>query len=185
MQPSKYKYKPYPAVALPDRTWPGASLTKSPVWCSTDLRDGNQALSEPMGPQEKLVFFRELVAMGFKEIEIGYPSASEADFQTARLLIESGAIPDDVAIQVLAPARSELIERTFEAVEGAKNVIMHLYMNSSPFFRDVVYRIGKDTLIDMVCHGAKVMTELAAKRSDGGAGVRFEFSPESFTDTEP
>ena len=185
MQPSKYRYKPYPGVQLPERKWPSATLNKAPVWCSTDLRDGNQALSDPMGPQEKLAFFKELVAMGFKEIEIGYPSASEADFNAARLLIESGAIPDDVAIQVLAPARDELIARTFEAVEGAKNVIMHLYMNTSPFFRDVVYRIDKPTLIEMVCHGACTMRALAAQRSDGGAGVRFEFSPESFTETEP
>ncbi|MBQ5770194.1 MAG: 2-isopropylmalate synthase, partial [Clostridia bacterium] len=185
MQPTKYKYKPYPSVSLPERKWPGNSMTQAPTWCSTDLRDGNQALSEPMDPQEKLEFFKELVAMGFKEIEIGYPSASEADFQTARLLIESGAIPDDVAIQVLAPARDELIARTFEAVEGAKNVIMHLYMNTSPFFRDVVYRVDKQTLINMVCHGAHTMTALAEKRADGGSGIRYEFSPESFTDTEP
>ena len=185
MQPTNYKYKPYPNVSLPQRKWPGCSMTQAPTWCSTDLRDGNQALSEPMDPQGKLEFFKELVAMGFKEIEIGYPSASEADFQTARLLIESGAIPDDVAIQVLAPARDELIARTFEAVEGAKNVIMHLYMNTSPFFRDVVYRVDKETLISMVCHGAHTMTALAEKRTDGGSGIRYEFSPESFTDTEP
>lgn len=185
MQPSKYRYRPYPAVSLPNRTWPNNAPQHAPIWCSTDLRDGNQALPEPMNPQDKLLFFRELISMGFKEIEIGYPSASEADFETARLFIESGVIPDDVAIQVLAPARDNLIQRTFEAVEGAKNVIMHLYMNTSPFFRDVVYRIDKQTLIDMLAHGARTMLALAAKRTDGGKGMRFEFSPECFSDTEP
>lgn len=185
MKNGKYCYRPFTGMELENRQWPSKTLMGAPVWCSTDLRDGNQALAEPMSSDEKLEFFAELVRLGFKEIEIGYPSASDTEFRTARDLIEGGLIPDDVAVQVLAPARDDLIERTFEAVEGAKHVIMHLYMNTSPFFRDVVYKVDKDTLLRRMVHGAEVMRACAAKRADGGAGIRFEFSPESFTDTEP
>lgn len=185
MQPSQYRYAPYPAVSLPDRQWPQNRITRAPTWCSVDLRDGNQALAEPMSPMEKRDFFRALISMGFKEIEIGYPSGSQADYDTARMLIGEGEIPEGTAVQVLAPARENHIFRTFDAVEGAEKVIMHLYMNTCPLFREIVYRTDRQTLIKILTAGALSMRERAAKRKDGGRGVRFEFSPENFIDTEP
>ncbi len=181
MKPSGYRYAAYPAIDLPDRQWPGRVITKSPIWCSTDLRDGNQALSEPMSVQEKLEFFTKLVETGFKEIEVAYPSANDTEFKTVRTMIEGEVIPDDVTIQVLTPARDDLIERTFLSVEGAKNVLVHLYMNTSPFFRDVVYRTDKKTMIRRLEHAAALMRSCAGKKE----GIRFMFAPESFTDTEP
>ena len=125
------KYKPFTPIDLPDRTWPGKVITKSPTWCSVDLRDGNQALIEPMGPERKLKMFKTLCDMGFKEIEIGFPSASDTDFDFCRKIIDENLIPDDVVIQVLTQAREELIRRTFEAVDGSKQAIVHLYNSTS------------------------------------------------------
>ena len=125
------KYKPFPPIDLPDRTWPGKVISEAPVWCSVDLRDGNQALIEPMGPDRKVTMFKALCGMGFKEIEVGFPSASETDYAFCRKLIDEDLIPDDVVIQVLTQSRQELIRRTFEAISGAKRAIVHLYNSTS------------------------------------------------------
>ena len=135
------KYKPFEPVDLPDRQWPGKVIDKAPIWCSVDLRDGNQALVEPMGHERKLRMFRHLVQLGFKEIEVGFPSASQTDFDFVRFLIENGEIPDDVKIQVLTQAREELIKRTFESIEGAKQAIVHLYNSTSTLQRRVVFNL--------------------------------------------
>ena len=134
------KYRAYAPIILPDRQWPSRIIDKAPIWCSVDLRDGNQALIEPMGVERKNRMFQLLVGMGFKEIEVAFPSASQTDFDFVRSIIESGAIPDDVAIQVLTQCRPELIERTFEAVKGAKKVIVHFYNSTSALQREVVFR---------------------------------------------
>ncbi len=179
------KYVPFQPVALPDRTWPNARLAHAPVWCSVDLRDGNQALAEPMNFEEKLLLFKALVRMGFKQIEVGFPSASALEFETVRALIERGLIPDGVAIQVLTPARDHLIRRTFEALEGCKRAIVHLYSNTSPLFRELVFKTDRQGVIDMAVHGAALIRELAEARPDGGKGIQFEYSPECFSATEP
>ena len=164
MKPSFQKYLPFQPVSLPDRTWPDKVVRKAPVWCSVDLRDGNQALAEPMDLDDKLELFDALVGMGFKEIEVGYPSASQTEYDCVRALIERDLIPDDVFIQVLMPARPELIEKTFYAVRGAKNVIMHLYNATSPFFRRVVFRKDEDEVVRMAVEGAAYVYELAQKQ---------------------
>src|SRR3954464_7491767 len=134
-----HKYRPFPPTQLPDRTWPSKTITKAPLWCSVDLRDGNQALVEPMGPDRKRVMFAALVKMGFKEIEVGFPSASQPDFDYVRMLIEEDLIPPDVTIQVLTQAREHLIRRTFDSIRGAKAAIVHLYNSTSPLQRRVVF----------------------------------------------
>ncbi len=179
------KYIPFKPVPLKERRWPANQVTRAPVWCSTDLRDGNQALVDPMTFEEKLEFFLALVKLGFKEIEVSFPSASQVEFDFTRAVIERGLVPDDVSIQVLTQAREHLIRRTFEAIEGAPSAIVHLYINSSPFFRQVVYQAGRQGVIDMAVSAAHLMVALAKARSDGGAGIRFEFSPECFSGTEP
>ena len=133
------KYVPFPPLSLPDRTWPNQTLSRAPIWCSVDLRDGNQALINPMGPAKKMELFRALLRIGFKEIEVGFPAASETDFAFVRELIEQQLIPDDVTIQVLVQARQPLIERTFEAIHGAKSAIVHLYNSTSTLQRRVVF----------------------------------------------
>ncbi|QPC85325.1 2-isopropylmalate synthase [Mesorhizobium sp. NBSH29] len=175
------KYLPYPAVGLKDRTWPENSITKAPVWCSVDLRDGNQALVDPMGHDRKARMFQLLLQMGFKEIEVGFPSASQTDFDFARWCIETANIPDSVDLQVLVQCRSELIERTFEAVEGAKSPIIHFYNSTSELQRRVVF--GKDVpgIIRIATDAAKMIMDKAAK---AGGDYRFQYSPESFTGTE-
>lgn len=183
MKPSFQKYLPFQPVDLPDRTWPGKVIKKAPVWCSVDLRDGNQALAEPMDLQSKLDMFDMLVGMGFKEIEVGYPSASQTEYDCVRALIERRLIPDDVFIQVLTPARPELIDRTFQAVRGAKNVIMHLYNATSPFFRRVVFHKDEDEVLEMAVGAAKYVYELV-QRQDPDMNIRFEYSPEHFSATE-
>ncbi|MDO4548952.1 MAG: 2-isopropylmalate synthase [Clostridia bacterium] len=182
MLTSYRKYTPYKSIALPRRKWPERRLDKAPDWCSVDLRDGNQALVEPMNAREKLEFFKALVSMGFKQIEIGFPSSSQIEYDFARELIKGGHIPSDVYVQVLAPAREQLIRRTFEAVEGAENVIMHLYNNTSPFFRQIVYHTDLAGVTDMAVRAARLMVELARDR-DGK--TTFEYSPEGFQATEP
>ena len=137
------KYRAYAPIVLPDRRWPSQVIAKAPIWCSVDLRDGNQALIEPMGVDRKNRMFDLLVKMGFKEIEVAFPSASQTDFDFVRSVIESGQVPDDVAIQVLTQCRSELIERTFESVKGAKKVILHFYNSTSTLQRDVVFRTDR------------------------------------------
>jgi 2-isopropylmalate synthase len=175
------KYQPYPQIDLPNRQWPGKQITKAPVWCSVDLRDGNQALIDPMGQERKARMFKLLLDMGFKEIEIGFPSASQTDFDFARWCIEEGGVPDDVSLQVLVQCRPELITRTFESLEGAKNPIVHFYNSTSELQRRVVF--GKDVngIKQIAVDAAKMITDMAAK---AGGGYRFEYSPESFTGTE-
>ncbi|HWR84773.1 MAG TPA: 2-isopropylmalate synthase [Rhodoglobus sp.] len=179
------KYRPYHeiiAVDLPDRTWPGKRITEAPRWCAVDLRDGNQALIDPMSPERKRIMFDLLVGMGYKEIEVGFPSASQTDFDFVRSLIEEDLIPDDVTIQVLTQARKELIDRTYESIRGAKRAIVHLYNSTSILQRDVVFRTGKQGIIDIAVQGAKWC--VAAEPTAAGTEIFYEYSPESYTGTE-
>lgn len=175
------KYHAYPQVDLSDRTWPSRQITQAPIWCSVDLRDGNQALVDPMGHDRKARMFQLLLDMGFKEIEIGFPSASQTDFDFARWCIEEGNVPSDVSLQVLVQCRPELITRTFEALEGAHRPIVHFYNSTSELQRRVVF--GKDVagIKQIAVDAAKMVSDMAAK---AGGGYRFEYSPESFTGTE-
>jgi len=177
-----HRYQPIAPVDLPDRTWPAARITRAPQWCSVDLRDGNQALIEPMGAQRKLRMFDLLVKMGYKEIEVGFPAASQTDFDFVRDLIENGRIPGDVTIQVLTQSRDELIEKTFAAVRGARRAIVHLYNSTSTLQRRVVFGLDEDGIVAIAERGARRMRELA----DGmtGTEIVMEYSPESFTGTE-
>jgi len=178
------KYQPFQPIELNDRTWPGKVITKAPTWCSVDLRDGNQALIEPMGPERKARMFKALVGMGFKEIEVGFPAASETDYTFCRQIIEDGMIPDDVAIQVLTQSRPELIERTFEAVAGAKQAIIHLYNSTSTTQRRVVFNLDMAGITKIATDGAELIKELALKAEEAGTKIIHEYSPESFTQTE-
>ncbi len=179
------QYIPFQPVHLPDRQWPDKVIDKAPVWCSVDLRDGNQALITPMGIPEKLRFFHTLVDCGFKEIEVGFPSASETEYEILRELIDGGHIPDDVTIQVLVQAREELIRKTFEAVRGAKNVIIHFYNSTSTLQRKVVFRKDMDGIIDIAVQGARLIRQLTEEEvARSGMNIRYEYSPESFTGTE-
>ncbi|MCP5368159.1 MAG: 2-isopropylmalate synthase [Hyphomicrobiales bacterium] len=176
------KYVPFKPVPMPDRTWPGNTISKAPTWCTVDLRDGNQALIEPMGDERKERMFKHLVAIGFKEIEIGFPAASQTDFDFARKLIETDMIPDDVTIQVLVQARKELIDRTFEAIRGARRAIVHLYNSTSTLQRRVVFQQDKDGITAMAVQGATWIKEHAAAMPE--TEVVYQYSPESFTGTE-
>ncbi|HEY1722702.1 MAG TPA: 2-isopropylmalate synthase [Magnetospirillaceae bacterium] len=177
------KYRAFERINLPDRRWPSAVITKPPVWCSVDLRDGNQALVEPMGPDRKRRFFDTLVKMGFKEIEVGFPSASQTDFDFVRSLIEEKLIPDDVTIQVLTQARGELIRRTFESLKGVRRAIVHLYNSTSTLQRRVVFRQDRDGIKEIAVNGAKLIRELADAVT-GESEILYQYSPESFTGTE-
>ncbi len=177
------KYRPYPGILLSDRTWPDRRIEQAPVWCSVDLRDGNQALAVPMGIEAKLKMFELLVKIGFKEIEVGFPSASEVEYRFLRQLIEEGRIPDDLTIQVLTPAREHLIEKTFAALDGAKQAIVHLYNSTSILQREVVFRKDRGEIKALAVSGAELMVEL--RKKSGVPEIRFEYSPESFTGTEP
>ena len=177
------KYIPFAPVSLPDRTWPNNRIEKAPTWCSVDLRDGNQALVTPMNLQEKLDFFKLLVDIGFKEIEVGFPSASETEYEILRALINGHYIPDDVTIQVLVQAREHLIRKTFEAVRGAKNVIIHFYNSTSTLQRKVVFKKDMQGIIDIAVAGAKLVRELT-EADQSGTNFRYEYSPESFSGTE-
>jgi 2-isopropylmalate synthase len=176
------KYKPFTPIDLPDRTWPGKVIIKSPTWCSVDLRDGNQALIEPMGPERKLKMFKTLCDMGFKEIEIGFPSASDTDFDFCRKIIDEELIPDDVVIQVLTQAREELIRRTFEAVDGSKQAIVHLYNSTSTTQRRVVFNLDMAGIMKIATDGAQLIKELIPTVPN--TKIIHEYSPESFTQTE-
>jgi len=177
------RYSAYRPVDLPDRTWPAAVITEAPRWCAVDLRDGNQALIDPMSPARKKKMFELLVAMGFKEIEVGFPSASQTDFDFVRMLIEEDMIPDDVVIQVLTQSREHLIERTFEAIRGAKQAIVHLYNSTSTLQRRVVFGLDKEGIKDIAVHGARLCKKYAEQIADE-TEVFFEYSPESYTGTE-
>lgn len=184
MQQEK-KYVPFNRVSLPDRQWPDKIITKAPIWCSVDLRDGNQALVTPMGIDEKLKFFHTLVDVGFKEIEVGFPSASETEYEILRTLIEGGHIPDDVTVQVLVQAREELIRKTFEAVRGAKNVIIHFYNSTSTLQRKVVFGKDMEGITEIAVQGARLIKQLTEEEvARSGMNIRYEYSPESFTGTE-
>ena len=176
------KYEKFPKFDLKKRTWPDKELVKAPVWCSTDLRDGNQALQIPMSLEQKIEFFKFLIKIGFKEIEVAFPSASDTEFQLVRTLIEENIIPDDVTIQVLTQAREHLIEKTFESLKGAKNAIVHLYNSTSPMFREWVFNKNQKEVKDMAVTGAKQFEELAAKYNM--EHFRYEYSPETFSATE-
>jgi 2-isopropylmalate synthase len=179
------KYTPFHeqiAVDLPDRTWPDKRIEKAPRWCAVDLRDGNQALIDPMNTERKLKMFDLLVGMGFKEIEVGFPSASQTDFDFVRQLIEKDRIPDDVHIQVLTQAREHLIERTFEALEGSDRAIVHLYNSTSILQRRVVFREDQDGIVDIATQGARLCLKYEEQMK--GSNIVYEYSPESFTGTE-
>lgn len=179
------KYFPFEQINIPDRTWPNNTITKAPVWCSVDLRDGNQALIDPMNLNEKIEMFKTLVDVGIKEIEVGFPSASETEYEILRTLIDGNYIPDDVTIQVLVQSREHLIRKTFEAVKGAKNVIIHFYNSTSTLQRKVVFKKDMSGIIDIAVSGAKLiktLTDEISKTSD--MNIRYEYSPESFTGTE-
>ncbi len=181
-QKIKAKYRPFPRIELPDREWPNRLIDQAPFWCSVDLRDGNQALSVPMNLEEKHELFETLVAIGFKEIEVGYPSASETEFNFARFLVENGHIPSDVRIQVLVAAREHLIRKTFEAIEGAEKVIVHLYNSTNPLQRRVTFGMSKEQIKAISVDGTRLVKELVG--TVPGTEVYFQYSPESFTDTE-
>lgn len=175
------KYKQYPHVKLENREWPSKILEKAPLWCSVDLRDGNQALPIPMSINEKVEFFKLLVDIGFKEIEVGFPSASETEFNFLRKLVDDNLIPDDVHIQILTQSREHLIKRSFEAIEGVKNAIVHFYNSTSTLQRNVVFKMDKEEIKEIAVNGAKLIKDIA--RSFKG-NIRYEYSPESFTGTE-
>ncbi|MEB4616645.1 2-isopropylmalate synthase [Leucobacter sp. M11] len=180
-----HRYRPFSeiiAVDLPDRTWPTKTITEAPRWCAVDLRDGNQALIDPMSPERKRIMFDLLVKMGYKEIEVGFPSASQTDFDFVRHLIEDGAIPDDVTIQVLTQAREHLITRTYESLVGAKQAIVHLYNSTSILQRDVVFRSDREGIKQIAVEGAKLCK--AAEPIAAGTEIFYEYSPESYTGTE-
>ncbi len=176
------KYQPFPLIDLPDRQWPSRSIVAPPIWCSVDLRDGNQALPIPMSVEEKLELFDALVGIGFKEIEIGFPSASQIEFDFTRRLIEEKRIPDDVVVQVLVQAREELIYRTFESLRGAKKAIVHLYNSTSPIQRRIVFGMDKPEILGIAVRGAKLVKELV--HSVPETRIIFQYSPESFSATE-
>lgn len=181
MPDASRKYRPYPAIDLPDRIWPSKTIDTPPIWCSVDLRDGNQALIEPMGHERKTRMFALLLKMGFKEIEIGFPSASQTDFDFARWCVEEGNVPDDVSLQVLVQCRPELIERTFESLAGAHRPIVHFYNSTSELQRRVVFNKDVAGIKQIATDAAKMIADMAAK---AGGGYRFQYSPESFTGTE-
>jgi 2-isopropylmalate synthase len=177
-----HKYRAFAPINLPDRQWPMRIIDRAPLWCSVDLRDGNQALPEPMGPDRKRRMFDLLVRLGFKEIEVGFPAASETDFIFIRQLIEQQLIPEDVTIQVLTQARPELIERSFEAIRGARRAIMHLYNSTSTLQRRVVFGLDKPGIVDIAVGGARLIRELATAMPE--SEIVYQYSPESFTGTE-
>lgn len=178
------KYIPFKPVDLKNRRWPDRTIDTAPIWCSVDLRDGNQALVDPMNLEEKLMFFKTLCDMGFKEIEIGFPSANETEYEICRTLIDGGFIPEDVTIQVLVQARPHLIRKTFEAIRGAKNVIVHFYNSTSTLQRKVVFEKDMDGVTEIAVAGAELIRTLTESQA-GDCNIRYEYSPESFSGTEP
>lgn len=177
-----HKYRPFPPITLPDRQWPSARITAAPLWCAVDLRDGNQALIDPMSPTRKLRMFELLVSMGYREIEVGFPAASQTDFDFIRQLIDEDLIPDDVTIQVLTQARDELIGRTFESIRGVDRAIVHLYNSTSTLQRRVVFDKDREGITQIAVNGARLIAKLADDAPS--SAIRFEYSPESFTGTE-
>ena len=184
MKQYKNKYKQFNGVSLPDRTWPGKVLDHAPLWCSVDLRDGNQALVNPMGVDAKLEYFELLVKIGFKQIEVGYPSSSQTEFDFVRRLIEENRIPDDVTIQVLTQAREQFVQKTAESVRGAKNVILHLYNAISPAQRKYNFGKSKEEVIELAVRGVRAIKKVAGQLEAEGTHVTLEYSPENFSETE-
>ncbi|HXC02873.1 MAG TPA: 2-isopropylmalate synthase [Opitutaceae bacterium] len=182
--PPVTKYGPFPPVPLPNRQWPNRTLTRPPIWCSVDLRDGNQALAQPMSVEEKLEFFELLVKIGFKEIEVGFPSASQIEFDFTRRLIEENRIPGDVAIQVLCQCREDLVTRTLESLRGAKNAIFHLYNSTSPAQRRYVFNADKPAIVAIATRAVAQLKRDSQPLVAAGTKLRLEYSPESFTSTE-
>ncbi|MEZ0275260.1 MAG: 2-isopropylmalate synthase, partial [Roseimicrobium sp.] len=178
------KYRPFPSIDLPNRQWPARVLTQAPIWCSVDLRDGNQALAVPMNVSQKLEMFDALVKCGFKEIEVGFPSASNTEFAFNRRLIEDGRIPADVTIQSLVQAREDLIEKTVQSLMGAKSVIIHLYNSTSPAQRRYVFGMEKADIVKVAVRGAQWIKDRIARLEESGTRVMLEYSPESFSATE-
>lgn len=178
------KYKPFPQVELVNRTWPTKIIDKAPAWCSVDLRDGNQALIEPMGLDKKVRMFEKLVQIGFKEIEVGFPSASQTEFDFLRHIIDNGLIPDDVYIQVLVQSRDHLIKRTFDGLKGAKNVILHFYNSTSEMQRRIVFKKDREGVKKIAVDAAKLIKKMSVDAINDGMNLRYEYSPESFTQTE-
>ena len=176
------KYKPFQPIKLPDRTWPDSVITEAPRWCSVDLRDGNQALIEPMSPNEKLKFYKLLLELGFKEIEVGFPAASQTDYDFVRLIIEEDLIPEDVTIQVLCQAREELIKKTVEAIAGSRQAIFHLYNSTSSLQRRVVFRMGRKEVVKLATDATELVKKYTSRLSD--TDITLEYSPESYTATE-
>lgn len=183
MKMPAHKYRPYPPVDLPDRKWPSATISHAPRWCGVDLRDGNQALIVPMGLKEKKVMFDLLVEIGFREIEVGFPSASQTEYDFLRLLIEKELIPGDVTVQVLTQSREHLIKRTFESLRGIRQAIVHLYNSTSELQRRVVFQKGKKEIRELAVRGAELIRSKAEEMT--GSRFVYEYSPESFTGTEP
>jgi 2-isopropylmalate synthase len=177
------KYRPWLPLSLTDRTWPNSPVTKAPRWCSVDLRDGNQALVDPMDPERKRRMFDTLVKMGFKEIEVGFPAASRPDYDFVRQLVEEDLVPDDVTIQVLVQCRQELLERTYESLQGVHRGIVHFYNSTNPLQREVVFGLDKDSIIEIAVNAARMARKLEETLT--GSEILYEYSPESFTLTEP
>ena len=175
------RYKRNPVLRFPERTWPDKEIEKAPIWCSVDLRDGNQALIEPMNVDEKMEMFELLLKLGFKEIEIGFPAASQIEFDFLRKLVAENRIPDDVKVQVLTQCREDLIDRTFEAIQGIKNVVFHIYNSTSTLQRKVVFKKDRPEIIQIAVDGTRMVRE-KMKNYDGN--LQLEYSPESFTGTE-
>ena len=175
------RYRKNPVVDYPERQWPGKEIEKAPIWCSVDLRDGNQALIDPMVVTEKIEMFQYLMKLGFKEIEIGFPAASQIEYDFLRQLIDRRMIPEDVRVQVLTQCREELIDRTFQAIQGCKQAIVHIYNSTSTLQRDVVFGMGREEIIDIAVKGTLMVKERAAKFP---GKIILEYSPESFTGTE-
>jgi 2-isopropylmalate synthase len=176
------KYRPFPAVKMTERVWPTRTIDQAPIWCSVDLRDGNQALAVPMSVEEKLEYFDLLVKIGFKEIEIGFPSASQIEFDFTRRLIDEKRIPEDVWIQVLVQSKEELIQRTFESLKDAPRAIVHLYNSTSPAQRRITFGLDKQGVVDIAVRGTKQIKNRLSMVP--GTKIRFEYSPESFSATE-
>ncbi len=177
------KYRPFPQVPIVDRQWPSRVITKAPIWCSVDLRDGNQSLAVPMGVREKLEFFEMLTQVGFKEIEVGFPSASDTEFHFSRTLIDNNLIPDDVKIQVLVQCREHLIRRTFEALRGAKQAVVHFYNSTNALQRRVTFGMSRDEVKQIAVDAAKLVKKM--EKEAGDTEIFYEYSPESYSDTEP
>ncbi len=185
MQPPPVtKYRPFPKVSLPDRTWPDREISRAPVWCSVDLRDGNQALAQPMSVPEKIEYFEMLTGIGFKEIEIGFPSASQIEFDFCRRLIEENRIPEDVTVQILCQCREDLITRSLEALQGVRRVIFHLYNSTSPKQREYVFGAGCDEIVAIATRAVRFLKNSMQPLVGEGTHIRLEYSPESFTSTE-